>query len=59
MLCSGRVSVLIPLCTMGSLDRVDLDLLKALADDHRATVVALADRLGLSDEDDEEVGPTS
>lgn len=48
MLRSGRVSVLIPLCTMGSLDRVDLDLLKALADDHRATVVALADRLGLS-----------
>ncbi|MBF9335386.1 Lrp/AsnC family transcriptional regulator [Microbacterium lacticum] len=33
---------------MGPLDRVDLDLLKALADDHRATVVALADRLGLS-----------
>ncbi|WP_454131841.1 Lrp/AsnC family transcriptional regulator [Microbacterium lacticum] len=33
---------------MGSLDRVDLDLLMALADDHRATVVALADRLGLS-----------
>lgn len=33
---------------MGSLDRVDLDLLEALADDHRATVVALADRLGLS-----------
>jgi len=33
---------------MGSLDRVDLELLKALADDHRATVVALADRLGLS-----------
>lgn len=48
MLHSGRVSVLIPLCTVGSLDRVDLDLLKALADDHRATVVALADRLGLS-----------
>lgn len=48
MLRSGRVSVLIPLCTVGSLDRVDLDLLKALADDHRATVVALADRLGLS-----------
>lgn len=42
------MSVLIALCTMGSLDRVDLDLLKALADDHRATVVALADRLGLS-----------
>ena len=33
---------------MGSLDRVDLELLSALADDHRATVVALADRLGLS-----------
>jgi DNA-binding Lrp family transcriptional regulator len=34
--------------TMGSLDHVDLELLNALADDHRATVVALADRLGLS-----------
>lgn len=33
---------------MGPLDRVDLELLNALADDHRATVVALADRLGLS-----------
>ncbi len=33
---------------MGPLDRVDLDLLNALADDHRATVVALAERLGLS-----------
>ncbi|MBT8798538.1 Lrp/AsnC family transcriptional regulator [Microbacterium flavum] len=33
---------------MSSLDRVDLELLNALADDHRATVVALADRLGLS-----------
>ncbi|WP_431805026.1 Lrp/AsnC family transcriptional regulator [Microbacterium sp. bgisy203] len=33
---------------MGPLDRVDLELLSALADDHRATVVALADRLGLS-----------
>lgn len=33
---------------MGSLDRVDLELLSALASDHRATVVALADRLGLS-----------
>lgn len=33
---------------MGSLDRVDLELLSALADDHRATVVALADKLGLS-----------
>ncbi|MFT3798885.1 Lrp/AsnC family transcriptional regulator [Microbacterium sp.] len=33
---------------MSPLDRVDLELLDALADDHRATVVALADRLGLS-----------
>jgi len=33
---------------MGSLDHVDLELLNALADDHRATVVALAERLGLS-----------
>ena len=33
---------------MTSLDHVDLELLNALADDHRATVVALADRLGLS-----------
>lgn len=34
--------------TMATLDPVDLDLLDALADDPRATVVALADRLGLS-----------
>jgi DNA-binding Lrp family transcriptional regulator len=34
--------------TMASLDQVDLDLLAALADDPRATVVALAERLGLS-----------
>jgi len=33
---------------MGTLDRVDLDLLDALADDHRATVVALSERLGMS-----------
>ncbi len=33
---------------MSRLDSVDLDLLRALADDPRATVVALADRLGLS-----------
>lgn len=33
---------------MGNLDHVDLELLAALADDPRATVVALADRLGLS-----------
>ena len=33
---------------MSNLDRVDLELLSALSADHRATVVALADRLGLS-----------
>lgn len=33
---------------MTSLDRVDLELLAALSTDPRATVVALADRLGLS-----------
>lgn len=33
---------------MASLDHIDLELLAALSDDHRATVVALADRLGLS-----------
>lgn len=33
---------------MSALDHVDLELLAALSDDHRATVVALAERLGLS-----------
>ncbi len=33
---------------MSNLDHVDLDLLAALADDPRATVVGLAERLGLS-----------
>jgi DNA-binding Lrp family transcriptional regulator len=33
---------------MPALDRTDLELLHALSDDHRATVVALAERLGLS-----------
>ncbi|MFG6401319.1 MULTISPECIES: Lrp/AsnC family transcriptional regulator [unclassified Microbacterium] len=33
---------------MTALDTVDLDLLRALSDDPRATVVALAERLGLS-----------
>ncbi|WP_460773970.1 Lrp/AsnC family transcriptional regulator [Microbacterium sp. GXF7504] len=33
---------------MPGLDRTDLELLHALSMDHRATVVALADRLGLS-----------
>ena len=48
MLRNSGTRDLIRLGTMGSLDRVDLELLTALADDHRATVVALADRLGLS-----------
>lgn len=34
--------------TMGNLDHVDLELLAALSTDPRATVVALAERLGLS-----------
>ena len=34
--------------TMSTLDRFDLDLLAALSADPRATVVALAERLGLS-----------
>ena len=34
--------------SMTALDRTDLELLNALAVDHRATVVALAERLGLS-----------
>lgn len=33
---------------MGNLDNTDLELLGALADDPRATVVALAEKLGLS-----------
>ncbi|KZE90779.1 Regulatory protein AsnC [Microbacterium sp. TNHR37B] len=48
MLRSSDSPDLLPFRTMGSLDHVDLELLSALADDHRATVVALADRLGLS-----------
>lgn len=34
--------------SMSTLDHVDLELLAALSDDPRATVVALAERLGLS-----------
>ncbi len=48
MLRSWATDPLLMFRTMGSLDHVDLELLNALADDHRATVVALADRLGLS-----------
>lgn len=48
MMRNAGAIVLLWFRTMGSLDHVDLELLNALADDHRATVVALADRLGLS-----------
>ncbi len=34
--------------TMGNLDRVDLELLNVLAEDHRATVVALSERMKMS-----------
>lgn len=33
---------------MPGLDRIDLELLAALADDPRVTIVALAERMGLS-----------
>lgn len=48
MLRSTETLTLLWFRTMSSLDHVDLELLDALADDHRATVVALAERLGLS-----------
>lgn len=48
MLRSTDVIILLSFRTMSSLDHVDIELLDALADDHRATVVALAERLGLS-----------
>jgi len=48
MLRSTATGILLLFSTMSPLDRVDLELLSALADDHRATVVALAERLGLS-----------
>ena len=48
-------TLLVSLCTMGSLDRVDLELLKALADDHRATVVALAVLVFATGQDQDEV----
>lgn len=40
--------IVLLLRTMATLDHVDLELLAALSGDPRATVVALADRLGLS-----------
>ncbi len=48
MLPISRSDKLILFRTMANLDHVDLELLAALAGDPRATVVALADRLGLS-----------
>ena len=42
------VGVVLMFRTMGNLDHVDLELLAALAGDPRATVVALAEKLGLS-----------
>lgn len=48
MLRDSARHVLLILRIMLRLDSVDLDLLRALANDPRATVVALADRLGLS-----------
>lgn len=43
-----RGFILLLLVTMPALDRTDLDLLDALTADPRATVVALAEKLGLS-----------
>lgn len=48
MLPSELPRILIPSVTMPALDRTDLDLLTALAAEPRATVVALAEKLGLS-----------
>lgn len=48
MLPSARGSNLATLRSMSTLDQLDRALLAALAADHRATVVALAERLGLS-----------
>jgi DNA-binding Lrp family transcriptional regulator len=48
MLPSAPTRILLALGNMTTLDSVDLDLLRALADDPRATVVALSERLKLS-----------
>jgi DNA-binding Lrp family transcriptional regulator len=48
MLTSRPAGFVLTLRTMGALDHVDLELLAALSADPRATVVALAERLGLS-----------
>lgn len=48
MLLSYRTLDLLLFGTMPGLDRTDLELLAALADDPRITVVALAENLGLS-----------
>jgi len=41
-------TTVLPFGTMPGLDRIDLELLAALADDPRTTIVALAESLGLS-----------
>ena len=43
-----RIGNMLAFRDMTALDHVDLELLAALAEDPRATVVALSDRLGLS-----------
>lgn len=48
MLPNSEFTHLVILGTMSALDRVDLELLAALADDPRTTIVALAEGLGLS-----------
>lgn len=48
MLPNSRQDDLLSFGTMSTLDRVDLELLSALSEDPRTTVVALAERLGLS-----------
>lgn len=48
MLPNSRQGDLLSFGTMSTLDRVDLELLSALSEDPRTTVVALAERLGLS-----------
>lgn len=48
MLPNPEYSSLLMFGTMSALDRVDLELLAALADDPRTTIVALAEGLGLS-----------
>jgi DNA-binding Lrp family transcriptional regulator len=48
MLLEIAAAMLLAFGNVATLDSVDIDLLRALADDPRATVVALSERLGLS-----------